>query len=271
MHLLAASLLMSNTLLATAPAVNPAQAIADHVTVTLLSEHDALVPGTRAWFGLRLQHDAHWHTYWINPGDSGLPTRLDWRLPEGFSAADIAWPVPKRFSVGALFNFGYDGDVVLPVPLEVPANATAGNAHVEVQARWLVCQEQCIPGKAMLALDLPLRTVSSATAAADAVAAARDAQPQHGAYKATARVVDDRIEVTLRGAELGDGRGVDALAFDGKVVANAPPRVKQRDGTVVLSFAKSDYYTSIPQALHLLVVPPGAPAFEVHAPFQNPS
>jgi len=245
--------------------------VADHISVSLLSEHDALVPGTSAWFGLRLQHDAHWHSYWINPGDSGLPTRLTWQLPEGFSASEIAWPVPKRFNVGELFNFGYDGDMVLPVQIEVPATATGNTAHVEVQAKWLVCQEECIPGKATLGMDLPLRAVSVGSTAADAIDAARQRQAQHGLWKATAKLVDNRIEVTLRGANLGDGHDIDAFAVDSKVIANAPPRIEQRDGAIVLSFAKSDYFTSTPHALHLLVLPPGAPAVDVRAFFPTSS
>jgi len=274
MRLLAASLLLANLLFAAAASAVetvPAQVHSDHISVSLLSEHDALVPGTSAWFGLRLQHDAHWHSYWINPGDSGLPTRLTWQLPEGFSAGEIAWPVPKRFNVGELFNFGYDGDVVLPVQIEVPANATGDSAHVEVQAKWLVCQEECIPGKATLGMDLPLRAVSVGSAAADAIDAARHAQAQHGLWKATAKLVDNRIEVTLRGANLGDGQGIDAFAVDSKVIANAAPRVEQRDGAIVLSFAKSDYFTTAPHALHLLVLPPGAPAVDVRAFFPTSS
>ena len=270
MRMLSLGLLLGNLLTATlvsAQATAPAQVHADHISVSLLSEHDALVPGTSAWFGLRLQHDPHWHSYWVNPGDSGLPTRLAWQLPAGFSAGEIAWPAPQRFNVGELFNFGYDGDVVLPVQVEVPAGASGDSAHVEVQAKWLVCQDECIPGKATLGLDLPLRAVSAGSAAADAIEAARNAQPRHGLWKATARLVDERIEVSLRGAELGDGHGIDAFAIDAKVVANAPPHVEQRDGAIVLSFAKSDYFTATPHALHLLVFPPGAPAVDVRAFF----
>jgi hypothetical protein len=48
------------------------------------------------WVGLQLAHQPEWHTYWKNAGDSGLPTQLQWTLPPGVSAGDIAWPVPKK-------------------------------------------------------------------------------------------------------------------------------------------------------------------------------
>ena len=121
-----------------------------------------------------LRHEPHWHTYWINPGDSGLPTTLAWTLPPGLKTQDIAWPLPKRFDVGGLYNFGYDGEVVLPVALSVPADAEPGTtAHIAVEAKWLVCREECIPGKASLTLDLPIvdRAAETGRALDDAVRA----------------------------------------------------------------------------------------------------
>ena len=75
--------------------------------------------GGTLWLGLWLRHSPDWHTYWQNPGDSGLPTRLNWTLPEGWQAGAIAWPLPRKFPIGDLANFGYDGDVLLAVPVTV--------------------------------------------------------------------------------------------------------------------------------------------------------
>src|SRR5215471_19036789 len=105
---------------AAAAAANPAPtAPPDHVRAELIAEDTALVPGQRSWVGLRLTHEPHWHTYWSNPGDSGLPTKLKWEVPPDIIVGDIAWPAPQRFDVGGLFNFGYSGEVVLPVPVAV--------------------------------------------------------------------------------------------------------------------------------------------------------
>jgi hypothetical protein len=98
----------------------------DHVGVELVSEATALVPGRSATLGLRFVHEPHWHTYWINPGDSGLATKLSWKLPADFRAGEILWPVPQRFDVGGLFNFGYSGDALLPVRLDVPVKCKTG-------------------------------------------------------------------------------------------------------------------------------------------------
>src|SRR5512139_3877335 len=66
-----------------------------NVEAELVAERAALVPGRTATVALRLAIRERWHTYWQNPGDSGLPTTLDWKLPEGMAAGPIQWPAPK--------------------------------------------------------------------------------------------------------------------------------------------------------------------------------
>jgi thiol:disulfide interchange protein DsbD len=66
-----------------------------HVTAELVAEQQALVPGETATVALRLAIEPGWHTYWRNPGESGLPTTLEWRLPPGYAAGSIAWPAPR--------------------------------------------------------------------------------------------------------------------------------------------------------------------------------
>ncbi|MEP6825460.1 MAG: protein-disulfide reductase DsbD domain-containing protein, partial [Ramlibacter sp.] len=78
---------------------------------------DGAEPGKTVWVGLQLAHQPEWHTYWKNSGDSGLPTQLEWTLPVGVMAGDIAWPLPKKIPIGTLANYGYEGTVLLPVPL----------------------------------------------------------------------------------------------------------------------------------------------------------
>jgi hypothetical protein len=82
---------------------------------------EGVAPRKPEWLGLLLQHAPHWHTDWKNPGDSGLPTLLDWQVPTGLAAGAIQWPTPQRLPGGPLINSGYEGRVLLPVPLTMPA------------------------------------------------------------------------------------------------------------------------------------------------------
>ncbi|MBT0569858.1 thioredoxin family protein [Curvibacter sp. CHRR-16] len=121
---------------------------------------NGLQPGQTIWLGVQLEHQPHWHSYWKNPGDTGLPTELRWTLPEGWDVGEIAWPVPQRIAVGDLVNLGYEGRVLLPVPVRIPTTwraPLAGEVSIGLQAHWLVCRQECIPQDASMSLGVPVR------------------------------------------------------------------------------------------------------------------
>src|SRR5437016_5218002 len=90
------------------------------VTARLVPELAAISPGATLWIDLHLDIAPGWHTYWRNPGDSGLPTEIAWTLPAGFNAGDIVWPVPERFVASGIGNYGYSRAVDPPVPIALP-------------------------------------------------------------------------------------------------------------------------------------------------------
>jgi thiol:disulfide interchange protein len=109
-----------------------------------------------------LKHDPHWHTYWRNPGDSGLPTQIDWKLPKDLQVGAIDWPVPHRIPIGPLVNYGYEGQLLLPVLVKLPADRS-GIQTIQAKVQWLMCKDVCIPGEADLALSINLGTVGKET------------------------------------------------------------------------------------------------------------
>jgi thiol:disulfide interchange protein DsbD len=139
----------------------------EHVQAELHAERAAATPGKPALVGLRLRMDEHWHTYWRNPGDSGLPTKIRWTLPEGWKAGPIQWPYPEAQRVGPLLNYGYSGEVMLLTELTPPADAKPGPVALKADADWLVCKDICIPEKAALALDFAVAEGEAAPVAAN--------------------------------------------------------------------------------------------------------
>lgn len=129
----------------------------EHVEAQLVTEHASAQPGKPATVGLRLRMAEHWHTYWKNPGDSGLPTRIDWQLPAGWTAGAIQWPYPKPLPVGPLMNYGYEDEVVLLAELTPPADAAPGRHEIRAKAEWLVCKDICIPEKGELDLAMEVK------------------------------------------------------------------------------------------------------------------
>ncbi len=129
---------------------------AKHARVELLSRQASVTYRGETMLGVHFMLEKGWHIYWINPGDSGQPPSFKWQLPGGFSAGDVRWPRPERMQNSAMIaDYGYHDDVLLMVPLRAPQAVGGGKAlTIEVEAKWLICREVCIPDKANLALAL---------------------------------------------------------------------------------------------------------------------
>ena len=181
---LAALVLAAGVLSSAARAQSPAGTVVktEQVRAELMAHaSDGAQPGKTVWVGLQLTHQPHWHTYWKNSGDSGLPTVLQWTLPAGVQAAEIDWPVPRKIPIGNLANYGYEGTVLLPVRLTIgPDFKPSGLSDaltVGLKANWLVCRKECIPEEGEFALQIPLRGSTALNGAAFEAAFAAQPRP----------------------------------------------------------------------------------------------
>jgi len=124
----------------------------DHVHVQLLPPEGVLYIGEPFTneVGLYFKLEPGWHIYWKNPGDAGLPPRIQWTLPAGITAGPLLFPAPKRLALGPLMDYGYEGEVLFPLKIHVDNNVKATPVTLHAKVDWLVCRESCIPGKAEL-------------------------------------------------------------------------------------------------------------------------
>lgn len=171
-----------------------------HVKVSLIAETSGIGTGAKLQLALRQEIRPGWHTYWLNPGDSGLSTAIDWKLPRGFAAESIAWPTPELFRSGMVVNYGYEGDVMLPMTIEVPSGLEPGAVvTLSGHANWLACAEICVPESAEIAVTLPV----SASAVppdprwADRFQSARAAVPTENRYPASITMDRESIDLYL--------------------------------------------------------------------------
>ena len=205
--------------------------------------------------GLRIEHAPHWHTYWKNPGDSGLATTLQWTLPAGFDAGEIAWPTPQPLPVGPLMNFGYEGTLLLPVAVTVPQGFSAETLEVKLRADWLVCRDVCIPEGGDFALRVPARAATALHGALFEQALAR--QPRRlQSVQAQARLEGHALQVRVQGvpAELA-GRALRLLPELAGVIDNAAaPRSRWEGSTWVASVALSPQRTESPASMQGVLV-----------------
>ena len=114
-------------------------------TAKLLLSHSEAKPGTTVTAGLELTMDDGWHTYWINPGEAGIATSVEWTLPKGVSAGPIQWPTPDKFTALGSTGYGYHGKTILLVPLTITSDAAPGQATISGKVSWLECKVLCVP------------------------------------------------------------------------------------------------------------------------------
>jgi thiol:disulfide interchange protein DsbD len=139
-----------------------------HVKVELLSDVESVQPGRPFRLGLRMTMDEGWHTYWKNPGDSGLPLRVKWSLPEGVTVGAVQWPVPEAIAAPPLMSYGYGEEVVLPFEVTTDSSLKPGQITLAGAFDWLECKEACLPAKASLDLTLPVRAEAAKPSASAA-------------------------------------------------------------------------------------------------------
>lgn len=134
----------------------------DNVRSALYSEAASIRPGQPFWVGAFFKIKPGWHIYWKDPGDSGMATEVQWKLPDGFGSGPIHWPNPEKFQDSAGVTYGYKHEVLLMAEILPPANLKPGRkAKISARIRWLECREICVPGKADLTLTLPVQSGSA--------------------------------------------------------------------------------------------------------------
>jgi thiol:disulfide interchange protein len=226
---------------------------ASHLKAELVSDHQDLKPGQRFKLALHFIPDDHWHTYWQNPGDSGLATSIDWTLPDGVTAGAIQWPAPMAIAVPPLVNYGFEGPTILVSELTVPATYKNSQLVIKAKVDWLVCKEVCIPAEASFELNLPV--TQTAIEARDykklfEQASQKQARPvslqgrydvQNQKFSAAVQMPED-LKVSaffVAAAELVDHA--------------APQEIEWVDGELLLRQQKNTYFSQAPAQFELVL------------------
>lgn len=200
-----------------------------HLTAELVSSAQGIAPGQTIHVALRQQIQKDWHTYWRNPGDSGEATKITWTLPPGWTASDFTWPAPHRLPLGPLVNYGYAGEVLLPVALTAPADARPGQTvTLRAAVQFLVCADICVPEDASLSLQLP---VTAAAAPADPLWGGKIAKvladaPRPAGLAGTFERQGEVVKLAITGAALkgADLAGAYFYPFSGAAIDHAKPQ-----------------------------------------------
>jgi DsbC/DsbD-like thiol-disulfide interchange protein/cytochrome c biogenesis protein CcdA len=113
-------------------------------------------PGGEVELAILMHTRPGWHGYWLNPGDAGLPMKIEWQLPDGASLGPLGFPVPDRLLVAGIVNYVYERDHAVLTRIKVPANAR-GVLPIRASAQWLACTDKvCVPERGEFSLNVPV-------------------------------------------------------------------------------------------------------------------
>ena len=126
----------------------------------LFSETKTIAPGKTFTVALKLAHPEGWHSYYLNSGGVEFPPAIEWKLPTGFSAGPIQWPVPEVKDGYFGKSFIYQGSPVFLTEITAPRSLEPGaTITLAADVAWQICKESCINEKASLSLTLPVATM----------------------------------------------------------------------------------------------------------------
>jgi thiol:disulfide interchange protein len=245
-----------------------------NVQIQLISEVGNIQPQTPFWVGFNFKIRPGWHTYWRNPGDSGATFKVNWNLPNGFTASDIVYPYPEKFPVGPLMNYGYKNEVTLLSQI-TPGKIAAGSpVEIQANAEWLVCEKECIPEEAFLSLKLPLTTgAANINTRTKVFEETRRNIPKPSPWKARANINGETLTLQLQAPQLKNNQIQEVSFFpdeDGLINNAAPQKVSFDNNGLTLQLQRGNR-SDVNQVSGVLVVrekldTPVNQAFNIQAP-----
>ena len=137
-------LLFLSLILLSTEAISENKYVASNSSFEVIPERNVIGNESEIFLVVRFNLDKDWHTYWINPGDSGDPASFNWDLPEGFNISKPIWPTPELIPYPPLTTFGYTDELKLLFKLSLPKQFDPINKF-SVKSKWLVCADVCIP------------------------------------------------------------------------------------------------------------------------------
>ncbi|MDF1754570.1 MAG: protein-disulfide reductase DsbD family protein [Verrucomicrobiales bacterium] len=125
-------------------------------TLQLVSDQNSVQPGGSLTISLFIQHEPEYHTYWKAPGIVGVPTSISWKLPSGFKASDLEWPVPQLTKMAQYTAYGYETDTNLLTTITVPETIEGDEVILKARVAFMCCAKNCHPGWHDFELTLPV-------------------------------------------------------------------------------------------------------------------
>ncbi|KAA0238085.1 MAG: hypothetical protein EDM74_07750 [Armatimonadetes bacterium] len=220
--------------------------------VELLLERTTVAPGEAFWVGVRFRIEPQWHIYWLNPGDSGIPTTLQWELPPGFAAGPIEWPTPLAFRSSGITSYGYANDVILLTKITVAADAAIGRSELAANVGWLICKENCMVGSAKVSRRVEVAEKTGPKGPESRwLESVAEKLPVSG--KVAAGFTEDPTSISLDFRGVPDPAEIVSVKFFSQtsqvIDYSGEQKMTVREGEVQVSIPKSQFFEETPKVL----------------------
>jgi len=212
------------------------------VRASLVSSHDSVAPGQEFYIALRTELDEHWHTYWRNPGDSGEPVHIEWELPEGVTAGEINWPLPRPIATGPIVNYGFEGSPLFPVKFTVSKDAKVGSVITVVSNfYYLVCKDVCIPEQGTASLPIAVGESAEDIGWKTEIEAALAETPERGSVQGGIIKTGAALDMSFSNLPEGDFSKAYFFPYGQGVLGHSDPQVITRGANGLSLTTTPDY------------------------------
>ncbi|MGA0846217.1 MAG: protein-disulfide reductase DsbD domain-containing protein, partial [Luteolibacter sp.] len=240
------------------------------IEVEWITSSHSMLPGTGLQTAIRITHKPGWHTYWLNPGESGIPTTVDFQLPEGWKLESLHYPAPVRFTNGELLGFGYEDTVLIPVNISASSDFKSP-VTLSAEVTWLACNEDsCVPGEMPISLTIQ-PDAPAPTPEAHSIEVAQMKIPRSSEHPTKLEVLDEGDSLVLK-LKPDPRSSIDWSAYqvfpksadilDPKAILKFTP-ANDSSGIWIARGPVSTYASRPLTALSLLLTHPTAPPIEL--------
>jgi len=229
------------------------------VTADIISSASEVKANGNFDIAITLEHEFGWHTYWINPGTSGKPTSIEWKLPTGWTIQGLGWPTPEKEQKGPIASFVYSGQTVLPFRVSVPAKEKIGETrNITAHVEWLACNEICVPGETDLSLSVTVEEQTKASDEAPLIEGSKNLIPKTVADpgKVTAVYEENRLRIDIDKTIGKVEERIEAFVENRDLLdyENEPVRLEEKDFFSLYFKTTQLFQNSPPKNLKVVIV-----------------
>jgi thiol:disulfide interchange protein DsbD len=229
----------------------------DLVKIELFTDHLKAIPGSTFLLAVKFTIQKDWHTYWVNPGDAGLPTVVELDLPKGWHSSDMIFPIPQKIKFDEFANYGYEKEVLHLIPITIAPNSDTGNIKINALVKFLVCKEECLTGSKKLNFSINVTHMHELNI---------EKLPLFGQFTSelplrehpvstNASIVGDRLTLDLSGMELNYSKNLTFFPIEeGYMVNGAEQNLKKNGNLISFELELDKYREANPERLTGLIV-----------------